>query len=145
VSLRDVFATISRQPLTYYGGLRRRLVQPRPPKHKELHQEKCNCGCRGYREELGDEDVRGEARQAKVYDGDGGQPTGHDDREILHELSNIVASRAPEHPHFVQQEMAADSNQVGNRNRNQRPYAATQKPDQAEVDGRNCGADDAKP
>ena len=78
-------------------------------------------------------------------DGDGGQPTGNDDCEILHELPNVVASSAPKDPHFVQQEMAADRDQVGNRNCDQRRYAATQKPDEGKVDGRNCGPDDAKP
>jgi len=80
-----------------------------------------------------------------VYDGDGGQPTGKHNREILYELPDVIASRAPEHPHFVQQEMAADSGQVGNRNCDQGRYPGAQKPDQGKVDGRNGGPDGAKP
>ena len=38
----------------------------------------------------------------------------NDDRGILCELPDIIASLALEHPHFVQQEMAADRSKVGN-------------------------------
>ena len=101
-------------------GLGSRIVRPRLSKHKELHQEKCYCGGGGHREKFGDQDVCAEARQAKVHDGDGGQPTGNHDPEILYELPDIVASPALEHPHFVQQEMAAGGGQVGYRDGHQR-------------------------
>ena len=106
--------------LAHYGGFRSRLGRPRLPKHKELHQDKCDCGGRRDSEEFSDQDVCGEARQAKVHDGDGGQPTGKHNREILYELPNIVAAPALEHPHFVQQEMAGDGSKVGYRDGHQR-------------------------
>ena len=49
-----------------------------------------------------------------MYDCDGGQPAGNDDREILYKLPDIITSPALKHPHFVQQEMAADRSKVGN-------------------------------
>jgi hypothetical protein len=36
------------------------------------------------------------------------------DREVLYELPAIIVSPAPEHPHFVQHEMAADRSKVCN-------------------------------
>ena len=47
-------------------------------------------------------------------DHDGDRVAGHDDREILYKLPDIIASPAAEHPHFVQQEMAADRSKVCN-------------------------------
>jgi hypothetical protein len=49
-----------------------------------------------------------------MYNGDGGQPAGNDDDQILDKLPDIVASPALEHPHFVQQEMAANRGKVCN-------------------------------
>jgi hypothetical protein len=47
-----------------------------------------------------------------MYDCDGGQPAGNNDYRILAELPDIIASPALKHPHFVQQEMAADRSKV---------------------------------
>ena len=38
----------------------------------------------------------------------------NDDRGILYKLPDIIASLALEHPHFVQEEMAADRRKVCN-------------------------------
>ena len=53
-------------------------------------------------------------------DDDRGCPTGNDDRGILDELPDIIASPALEHPHLVQHEMARDAGEVGNGNRDKR-------------------------
>jgi hypothetical protein len=55
-----------------------------------------------------------------VDDDDSGRPTGNDDRGILQKLPDVVASPALEDPHFVQEEMADNRGEVGNRNRDER-------------------------
>jgi len=45
-------------------------------------------------------------------DDDRRQPTGQDDREVLHELADVIAPLALKYPEFVQQKMAGHADKV---------------------------------
>ena len=53
-------------------------------------------------------------------DDDRRQPTGQDDREVLHELADVIAPPALKNPEFVQQKMAGHTDEIRDGNRSQR-------------------------
>jgi hypothetical protein len=43
---------------------------------------------------------------------DCGRPAGNDDREILHELADVITPPALKYPEFIQQKMAGHADKV---------------------------------
>ena len=82
-------------------------------KDKELHEDEGNQSRWRNREKLGDQNVVRDRREAEIDDGDRRQPTGEDDREVLHELPAVITPPALKYPEFVQQKMAGHTDKVG--------------------------------
>ena len=80
---------------------------------KELHEDKRDQSRRRNCEKLGDQNVVRDRRQAEMDDHDRRQPTGQDDREVLHELPDVITPPALKYPEFVQQKMAGHADKVG--------------------------------
>jgi hypothetical protein len=81
---------------------------------KELHEDKGDQGRWRNCEKLGDQNVVRDRGEAEMDDRDRRQPTGEDDREVLHELPAVITPPALKYPEFVQHKMAGHSEKVGN-------------------------------
>jgi hypothetical protein len=112
---------------------------------KELHENKRHQSRRWNCEKLGDQNIVRNRGEAEMDDNDRSQPTGQDDRQVLHQLPEIIASPALKDPEFVQQKMAGYTDEIRDGNRNQRLQEMTQQPDSAEVHDRNSPSNQAKP
>ena len=80
---------------------------------KELHEDKGDQSRWRNCEKLSDQNVVRDRREAEMDDRDRRQPTGEDDREVLHELPAVITAPALKYPEFVQQKMAGHSDKVG--------------------------------
>jgi hypothetical protein len=89
-------------------------VRMRFSEDKELHEDKGNQSRWWNCEKLSDQNVVRDRGEAEMDDRDRRQPTGEDDREVLHELPPIITSPALKYPEFVQQKMAGHTDKVGN-------------------------------
>jgi hypothetical protein len=87
---------------------------------KELHENKRHQSRGRNCAKLGDQNIVRNRGEAEMDDNDRSQPTGQDNRQILHQLPEVIASPALKYPEFVQQKMAGHSDKVRDRNRNQR-------------------------
>ena len=81
---------------------------------KELHEDKGDQSRWRNCEKLGDQNVVRDRGEAEMDDRDRRQPTGQDDREVLHELPAVITAPALKYPEFVQQKMAGHTDKVGN-------------------------------
>jgi hypothetical protein len=89
-------------------------VGMRFPEDEELHEDKGDQSRWRNCEKLGDQNVVRDRGEAEMDDSDSRQPTGEDDREVLHKLSAVITAPALKHPEFVQQKMAGHTDKVGN-------------------------------
>ena len=87
---------------------------------KELHENKRHQSRRRNCEKLGDQNIVRNRGEAEMNDYDRSQPTGQDNRQVLHQLPDVIASPALKYPEFVQQKMAGHTDEIRNGNRDQR-------------------------
>jgi len=73
----------------------------RHSENKELHQDKSHESRWRNSEELGDQDIVCNRREAGLDGRDGSQPTGEDHRKILHKLPEIIIPPASKYPELV--------------------------------------------
>jgi hypothetical protein len=87
---------------------------------KELHENKRHQSRWRNCEKLGDQNIVRNRGEAEMDDNDRSQPTGQDDRQVLHQLPEVIASPALKDPEFVQQKMAGHTDEIRDGNRSQR-------------------------
>lgn len=80
--------------------------------NKELHEDKRDQSRWRNCKKLGDQNVLGDRREAEMDDHDRRQPTGQDDREVLHQLPAVITPPALKYPEFVEQKMAGHTDKV---------------------------------
>jgi hypothetical protein len=87
---------------------------------KELHENKRHQSRWRNCEKLGDQNIVRNRGEAKMDDNDRSRPTGQHDRQVLHQLPEVIASPALKYPEFVQQKMAGHTDEIRDGNRSQR-------------------------
>jgi hypothetical protein len=87
---------------------------------KELHENKRHQSRWRNCEKLGDQNIVRNRGEAEMDDNDRSQPTGQDNRQVLHQLPDVIASPALKYPEFVQQKMTGHTDEIRDGNRDQR-------------------------
>jgi hypothetical protein len=110
------------------------------PEYDGLHQEKiAHCRDRDGAE-LRNENILSERCKANHYYDHCDQPVVQDHDAVVKELFEVVTAAAPKDPELIQQEMATDSDKIGERYRKQRREKATKKRNPAAIDNGNAGS-----
>jgi hypothetical protein len=118
------------------------------PKDKHLHENKTAQCCAGDRAKLGNQNIRGKSRETNVNDSDCDQPAAPDDQSILQKLPHVIATLASENPKLIEQKVASNPNEIGQRNRNKWRQKPAKEEDHRKVDQSHCtayGAETNKP
>ena len=116
----------------------------RSSKHKHLHEKKTAERCAGYRAELGNQDVRGKGRETNMHYSECDQPTAANDHGILQKLPYIITALAPEHPKFIEQKMASDTDEIRYCHCDERWQKSAEDEHHRKIDQRHRTADGAE-
>jgi hypothetical protein len=114
-------------------------------KHHELHQEEVTHRRTWDREELGDQHVRSERREAELNDHDRNEPAVQYHEAILNELPGVVFTAAAEHPEFVQRKMAHHGDKIRYGHCYQRGQKTAKDGHATKINDRHSSANRSKP
>ena len=79
-----------------------------------------------------------------MHDSERDQPTAANHSRILQKLPHIIAALAPEHPKFVEQKMATDSDEIRYGHRDQRGQKSAEEEHHRKIDQRHRTAHGAE-